>query len=131
MTIIILTLICLLALGLFFYKKSQNIQRSKAIAMQDKAAQTVYDSKKYDKTEKKLSLQERIELSWKFLYEITEIVLNKFSSEDRQQVEEIGRNLSEQGMKYEHVIQLGIQPLLDKTTGVEQEMIKETNSRGI
>ncbi|MBL3284981.1 DUF2660 domain-containing protein [Rickettsiales endosymbiont of Paramecium tredecaurelia] len=67
--------------------------------------------------------KEKKERSWDFLYEITDIVLNKFSPEDRHDVEEIGKTLSEHNMKYQHVIELGL--ARDKThkgQTQEQEM---------
>ena len=55
-----------------------------------------------------LSEEQRIELSWRFLYEITDYVLNKFSKEDIKAVTEIGRKLIKFGMSYQHVIEYGI-----------------------
>ena len=57
-----------------------------------------------------LSVSEKLELSWKFLYEITEIVLQNFNPQDRDSVHDIGKQLHQQGMRYEHVIDLGIKP---------------------
>jgi len=73
----------------------------------------------------KLALNEKIELSWQFLYEITEIVLGKFSSEDRDSVHDIGMQLYESGMRYEHVIDFGIRQEKSFVKSKEQEKAPE------
>ncbi|CAA14685.1 DUF2660 domain-containing protein [Rickettsia prowazekii] len=74
---------------------------------------------------KKLTLQEKIELSWQFLYDLTEIILNKFSKEDVVQVNKCGQILFENGVRYEHVVDL-ITPhqVRSHTQLVEQEQSK-------
>lgn len=73
---------------------------------------------------KNLTLQERIELSWKFLYNITEVILNKFSKEDVIQVNKCGQVLFENGVRYEHVVDLAIPQVKSHTQAVEQEQSK-------
>lgn len=73
----------------------------------------------------KLTLNEKIELSWQFLYEMTEIVLNKFSPEDRDAVHDIGIDLYELGMRYEHVIDFGIRQEKSFVKAKEQEKTQE------
>ncbi len=91
------------------YKKFTNYRHiTGAHAADNKTAQESYYKKKHQDDEKRMTLQERIELSWKFLYEITELILYKFSPQDRKAVEDAGRVLTEKGMKYEHVVELGI-----------------------
>ncbi|QCS24020.1 DUF2660 domain-containing protein [Rickettsia parkeri] len=80
---------------------------------------------------KKLTLQERIELSWKFLYNITEVILNKFSKEDVIQVNKCGQVLFENGVRYEHVVDLAIPQVKSHTQTVEQEQSKGKKALGV
>ncbi|WP_347938547.1 DUF2660 domain-containing protein [Rickettsia oklahomensis] len=80
---------------------------------------------------KKLTLQERVELSWKFLYDITEIILNKFSKEDVIQVNKCGQVLLENGVRYEHVVDLAILQVKSHTQTVEQEQSKGKKALGV
>lgn len=80
---------------------------------------------------KKLTLQERIELSWKFLYDITEIILNKFSREDITLVNKCGRVLLDNGARYEHVVDLAIPQAKSHTQSIEQEQGKGKKALGV
>jgi hypothetical protein len=55
-----------------------------------------------------LSAKEKLEMSWKFLYEITETVINKFSTSDKQEIISNGSTLYNAGMRYEHVIDYAV-----------------------
>ncbi|MCC8371256.1 MAG: DUF2660 domain-containing protein [Rickettsia endosymbiont of Pseudomimeciton antennatum] len=71
---------------------------------------------------KKLTLKERVELSWRFLYEVTELIVNKFSKEDVKLVTQLGHTLLDNGMKYEHVVDLGIrQQVTSRAANIEQQ----------
>ncbi len=59
----------------------------------------------------KMTAQERLDLSWQFLYDITNSILNKFSSEDQKKVLDLGRVLLKFGGIYHHVIDYGIRLL--------------------
>ncbi len=76
---------------------------------------------------KKLTIQERVELSWKFLYEITDIIINRFSKADVNVVTKCGKILLDNGGKYEHVLDLAINQLKSRTQSVEQQ---QTQSKG-
>jgi hypothetical protein len=122
----IVLLIGVVAIGavLYFYSKSQNKGKNlKSVVVKDPQAAILYKQNK-QKEEKKLSLKERIELSWQFLYDITEIVLNKFSAADRQEVHDIGAKLSKTGMKYKHVVALGISHEASRAPSVNIEQGK-------
>lgn len=69
----------------------------------DPDAQKRYDEKQ-DKGIPRLTAKQMLELSWKFLYDITEIVLYKFSARARKEVHDCGKTLSENGMKYNHEV---------------------------
>lgn len=69
----------------------------------DQHSQEVYNQNRHKEDEdKSLTLQERIELSWAFLTNITEQVMNRFSNQDQQKVENAGHALSKNGAKYQH-----------------------------
>ena len=75
----------------------------KYIQKGDPTAQTAYNKIKFP-TGPSISMKELLELSWKFLYDITETVLNKFSIRDQQETMKQGRVMVETGMKYQHVV---------------------------
>lgn len=71
-------------------------------------AQSIYDNSKKKSRARAISGDEKLELSWKFLYDITEMVVNKFSKKDKDETHEAGKKLAENGASYEHIIDLGI-----------------------
>ena len=104
---------------IYFFGRDRTIKKNiKHTSLQDASAQAFYNKKKNNE-EKKFSIKERLELSWKFLYDITEIVLNKFSKDDREMVHQMGKTLAKTGMRYEHVVELGIRPM--RSIGVAKE----------
>ncbi len=52
-----------------------------------------------------------LEESWKFLEDIKKIVLEKFSTIDRQEVLSIGSKLAIIGMMYQHVIEFAVKSI--------------------
>ena len=84
----------------------------------------IFDKKEIQPEDKPLTLKEKIELSWKFLYEITELVINKFSKDDIKSANKLGYILLNNGMRYEHSVQLGIKQSLSKTKTLEQENLR-------
>jgi hypothetical protein len=52
----------------------------------------------------KMSLEERVSVSWQFFQNIVDYVMQKFSKEDRNKVEEIGNILIKYDMVYHHDI---------------------------
>lgn len=86
------------------------------IQKNDPSAQSSYD-KSHKNDEKRLTLKERLELSWQFLYDITDIVLSKFSTADQDAALNIGKVLLENGGHYEHVIDYGIKHNLGRAQG--------------
>jgi|GEM_PF-4586461 len=69
----------------------------------DPNAQKEYDAK-HGKDVPKLTAKQMLELSWKFLYDITEIVMYKFSARARRDVHQCGKTLAENGMRYNHEV---------------------------
>ncbi|ABV73201.1 hypothetical protein A1E_01280 [Rickettsia canadensis str. McKiel] len=130
---ILITIGCLALIVIFLmYKKiaarKKNILPTKGSNV-DNTKNVALNSKK--PKNKKLTLQERIELSWKFLYDITEIILNKFSKEDVIQVNKCGQILLENGVRYEHVVDLAIPQAKSHTQTVEQEQSKGKKALGV
>jgi acetate kinase len=131
-----LVITCLLLLCLFaYYKWTSGPSKSalKRTVVNDPDAQAIYDNKKHGDEDKKLSLKEKIELSWQFLYEITETVLNKFTQNDRDEIKELGQKLAENGAKYQHVVNAAsVKQALSKEMGVGVEQDHKTpQGRGI
>ena len=69
----------------------------------DPGAQVGYDKEKSPDSPK-LTAKELLELSWKFLYSVTEAVLYKFSATSRKMVNDCGDALVRNGARYTHVI---------------------------
>lgn len=113
------TAVVILVIIYFVKSRGLGIKSSKLHA-KNPEAQALY-AKKKNKEEKKLTMQEKLELSWKFLYEITDIILNKFSNDDRTKVNQIGKDLTKTGMKYNHVVDLGIRATASRAQTVEHE----------
>lgn len=74
----------------------------------DGTAQKTYDDKNKDPNP--LTKDEKIELSWQFLYDITDTVLNRFSPEDKEAIHKVGHRLLDSGAGYEHVVEYGLKP---------------------
>ncbi|AFE54912.1 DUF2660 domain-containing protein [Rickettsia typhi] len=123
----ILIAICCLALLLILLMYTKIVAHKKNILPAkgnniDDSQNVALNSQKPEN--KKLTLQEKIELSWKFLYDITEIILNKFSKEDVAQVNKCGQILFENGVRYGHVVDIVIPHVRSHTQSVEQEQSK-------
>lgn len=85
-------------------KKSTNDETNvQYIPKGDPNAQVEYEKTKFPPSAS-ITMQELLELSWKFLYDLTEIVLNRFSVRDQQTVMQQGRVMISNGMKYIHVV---------------------------
>ena len=113
-------ILCVFAVLLLKKKGSKKIQSATYyIKRGDPTAQTDYDSK--NKNPNPLTKDEKIELSWEFLYEITDIVLSKFSQEDKEQITKIGHQMIDGGAGYEHVIEYGLKPQKKHTQLIEEE----------
>ncbi len=132
MSIFVVSLVLVLVLlgvGIYLFKMSSR-KKTKTIEGDPIGDETIYSQSEHNnKTNKKLTLKEKMDLSWNFLYEITEIIMNKFSAEDRGMLSQIGISLLNNGMRYEHVVELGIKPTRSKTQAIDQERQQETTSQ--
>lgn len=112
-----------IALVLFFFiKKMRSNRNEDPLPYTSKTApnaQIQYDDKY--KNPNPLTKDEKIELSWQFLYDITDIVLNKFSNEDKELVHQMGHKLVKNGGGYEHVVEYGLKKQAKKSRLVEEQ----------
>ncbi|MGV2433198.1 MAG UNVERIFIED_CONTAM: DUF2660 domain-containing protein [Rickettsiaceae bacterium] len=97
----------LVIVGIFLYIKNRTVggktYNYEYEKTGDQNAQNLYNQKKsVDKVQ--LSAKELLDLSWKFLYDITEAVLNKFSADHRKAVKDCGQILMEYGGRYTHMV---------------------------
>ena len=92
-----------LTIVIFFIFKKFIAHKTKYIRPDDPEAQALYDQKNDQKdAELDLTLQEKIEISWQFLTKITQQVLERFSTNDKEQVLTYGKKLVKNGAKYQH-----------------------------
>lgn len=115
----------------FIYNRSADpaVERNLKV---DPEAQDQYDQVKHaeEEEEKKLTLEERIEMSWQFLTNITEMVMNRFSASDKQQVHEAGLAMQKNGMEYLHDVDMEIKRSISHSKSVKQTRKKKTGGRG-
>ncbi|MFP3018407.1 MAG: DUF2660 domain-containing protein [Candidatus Tisiphia sp.] len=108
----------------FIYKKSKKTSVRTLVDDPNNAEPFNKENKK-----KNLSLNDndRVELSWKFLYEITELIISKFSKKDVELVNKFGHILLDNGMRYEHVVDLGIkQQAISRVASIEQQAYSQS-----
>jgi hypothetical protein len=114
-----LIVIAVMSSKLFLKKKSvksaeveteiKPIKKGDYIKKDDANAQINYEANKNKVLDfLNLNVKDKLELSWQFLYEITDIVLKKFNSQDKNMVHTLGKQLFKSGMQYEHVVDYGI-----------------------
>jgi len=114
---IIVGIITILSIAILLMRKKGCAEGNVAYILKgDSAAQGKYDTEKAG-GEAKMKMKDRLELSWQFLYDITDIVLGKFSTQDQEATLAIGKSLLENGGRYEHVIDYGIRHNLGRATG--------------
>jgi hypothetical protein len=107
-------------LYILYKRRKPNQQESNFsyVAKTDPNAQAMYEDKLKEKDP--LTKDERIELSWQFLYDITDIVLNKFSPEDKKAIQDLGTKIVSAGGGYDHVVEYGIKKEKKKSRLVEE-----------
>ncbi len=102
----LINMILLVALGFaafFIVKRMRGHQKPEHVVPKDPKSQAIYNEVKHKDEEKiTLTLQEKIELSWQFLTNITEQVMNRFSSADKDKIHQAGERFNKNGMKYQH-----------------------------
>ncbi|WP_375359774.1 DUF2660 domain-containing protein [Candidatus Tisiphia endosymbiont of Nemotelus uliginosus] len=111
----------------FVYKKSKKSSINMLVKDTNNAEEFNAPFNKANNNTKKLTLKEKVELSWRFLYEITESIVNKFSKEDVEVVNQLGHILLNNGMKYEYVVDLGIkQQITSRAANIEQQALSQS-----
>ena len=94
------------------------------LSVADQHSQELYDQARHKEDEDKtLTLQEKIELSWAFLTNITEQVMSRFSAQDQKKVEDAGQALTKNGAKYQH----NVNREADIVKAVIKTRVKEQN----
>ncbi len=97
----------------------------------DPKQQSSYDKKKDKPDElKTLTLEERIELSWDFLTKITDIIINKFTRAEQEQVHEAGKVLVQHGAQYQHNVQEEARTQKKFVKQTKRSKKKSTGGRG-
>lgn len=108
---------------IFFLRKKgeHKTELAKTTHISDPHAQELYDKEKYP--EVNIPAQERIEMSWQFLYSITETVNVNFSLEDKDVVHKLGQVLNSHNMQYHHVVDAVVKHNLKRSpTNKEREV---------
>jgi hypothetical protein len=129
---IVLLVLAGFALLYLLIKRGKQQPKVKKIIVVDPEAQKTYNiQKKHTDEEKTLTMQEKIELSWQFLVNIKNQVMQKFSETDIEKVQRAGTILSEHGMKYQHNAELEIivNTEMSKTKVVTKQKEQESVSR--
>lgn len=127
----LLSLILLVALpvvAFFLYKRVKGgaSKNDVSTGADNTMSQEDYHAKKYPKDEEvSLTLEERIELSWQFLTNVTEQILNKFSKEDRNVVHDAGEKMNRHGMSYQHDVKQEAKVTIDVVKSRTKEQKKD------
>ena len=126
----IVLLIAAISGSVYLIMKRKKEPTIKKIVVVDPEAQKLYNVQKHKTDEKKtLTLQEKIELSWQFLVNIKNQVLEKFSKPDQEKVMRAGTILAENGMKYQHDVDQEIRVRQEFSKSVTKSKDQEQVSR--
>jgi hypothetical protein len=102
-----------------FFKQQKNKINDNQPVQNFSAQQKIYDKK--GASDKSLSEDEKMELSWQFLYDITDFVLKKFSKTDLDSLHQIGKELLKFGMSYQHVVEYNISNKKNNVQNIAEE----------
>ena len=122
--ILLLLVVSVVAFILIKRMRSPGSKKNVHLSVADQHSQELYDQARHKEDEdKSLTLQEKIELSWAFLTNITEQVMNRFSAQDQKKVEDVGQTLTKNGAKYQH----NVNREADIVKAVIKTRVKEQN----
>jgi hypothetical protein len=122
--IFLLLVVSVIAFILIKRMRSSGSKKNVHLSVADQHSQELYDQARHKEDEdKSLTLQEKIELSWAFLTNITEQVMNRFSAQDQKKVEDVGQTLTKNGAKYQH----NVNREADIVKAVIKTRVKEQN----
>ncbi len=120
------------ALGALIYLLSKKFgsKKPKHVQVVDPQAQEAYIMNKKEDKEEKLTLEEKIELSWAFLVNIKNQVLERFSESDKKKVSQMGSKMLENGMHYEHNVdqEIAVKLIDSKTKFVDKNKDKDKSA---
>lgn len=130
MEIVILGIIGVAIIGgvLFLLKKKKIIGGSKEDYVLKGDPQAQKDYEMANSPAVILNHDEKEELSWQFLYELTDHVMANFSQEDQDKLQELGQKMQESGIQYEHVVKLGIRPEYMQKLEAEMSIQKKSSA---
>lgn len=116
--------------GFFMFKKIRGHQKPKHTPPVDPVSQKLYEEAHLSPKEEdlKLTLQERIDLSWQFLTKITEQIMNHFSTKDQKIIQKAGNQLIQNGANYQHNVNQELQ-VAQKVT--KTRAIQQTKEKGV
>lgn len=120
---IIIAIIALIAIVAFIFRRKFfgiGEGNAKYLKVGDPEAQGMYDKEKGADIPK-LTAKELLELSWKFLYDVTEAVLYRFSDAGRKAVSECGEALVQNGARYTHVVDYSPVQKVSKRRSVDDD----------
>ena len=130
-TIINIILLVALAVAAYFIYMKMTGKTSQNTAVpdaKDPMSQGDYEEKKYPKDEEvSLTMEERVELSWNFLTNITEQIINKFTKTDREKVHDAGTKMNKHGMNYQHDVRQEAQTTIEV---VKSRTREQSQSKG-
>lgn len=119
---IILLIVCVI--GLIFFIRKMRLQQKTIIKHtqeQNSDAQALPTKSRATDEVQSLSMEEKIDLSWAFLTEITDRVLNYFSKEDQDKLQKTGQLLVQSGATYQHNVETEVQATLNLGRAKEKE----------
>lgn len=113
--------------GIFYLlKKKGAYQKPKHVAVIDPEAQAAYNVQKVHTEEKQsLSLEEKIKLSWQFLVNLKKQIVEKFSQSDKEKLAKASQVLVQNGMNYQHDVDLEVKLSLLKVQSVDKSKKQE------
>ena len=108
MKMTLIGIIALILISLLIYSIKKLLTPKLTVVNKQNSNNQDYSAASVADVSNALSLQEKLELSWQFLYKITDIVLKRFSKDDQKVLHDAAKTLVENGMTYEHVIDYAI-----------------------
>ena len=110
-----IALVLLLSIFLFYKKNFSNTKSHNT-----SQGNTTAGGRKDSDASLSLTNEEKVELSWQFLYKITDIVLKTFSKEDKLELEQVGRILVNNNMNYQHIVDVSKEQMRSFSLNKEQ-----------
>ena len=101
---IILTIIFTLTILVLLYKLIKKYKNITQKTETSKESESSLNNEYNNINPSKLSEEDKIEMSWEFLYNINDKVKKHFNQNEKNRLSEIGKKLVEYGMQYNHSV---------------------------